>query len=93
LGEPVPDLRMQIEAALAGRPVRLVRIAVEHVGAEKAALAESMPRRELGDLHVEEVFRRAYGRRFPEGKPSAALLEAFHEVVDAARRQLEEGEA
>ena len=93
LSEPVPDLRARIEAALAGRPVRLVKIAVEHADAPSAALAESMPRRELGDLHVEEVFRRAYARRFPEGEPSAALLEAFHEVVDAARRQLEEGDA
>lgn len=91
LSEPVPDLRPRIEAALAGRPVRLVKITVEHLGAS-VALAESAPRRELSDLDVEEVFRRCYTRRFPEGEPSAALLDAFHEVADAARRQLEEGE-
>lgn len=90
LAEPVPDLRARIEAALADRPVRLVRIAVEHAGA-KVALAESTPRRELGELTVEDVFRRMYAQRF-EGEPSEALLAAFHEVADAARRQLEEGE-
>lgn len=92
LSEPVPDLRVRVEAALAGRPVRLVKIAVEQAG-ERVALAESATRRELSDLDVEEVFRRCYARRFPEGEPSAALLDAFHEVADAARRQLEEGEA
>lgn len=88
--EPVPDLRQRVEAALAGRPVRLVKIGVEHAGA-KVALAESAPRRDLGELSAEEVFRRCYARRF-EGEPSAALLSAFREVADAARRQLEEGE-
>ena len=93
LSEPVPDLRARIEAALAGRPARLVKIAVEQAGAPSVPLAEALPRRELGDLSVEEVFRRAYARRFPESEPSAALLGAFHEVAEAARRQLEEGEA
>lgn len=92
LNEPVPDLRVQIEEALAGRPVRLVKISVEHGGAH-VALAESEPRRELRDLEVTEVFRRCYARRFPNGEPSAALLGAFHEVAEAARRKLEEGQA
>lgn len=91
LDAPVPDLRARIEAALAGRPVRLVKIGVEHAGA-LAPLAESAPRRELNELDVEEVFRRCYARRFAEGEPSGALLDAFHEVADAARRQLEEGD-
>src|SRR5690606_27097096 len=59
LSEPVPDLRVRVEAALAGRPVRLVKIAVEQAG-ERVALAESATRRELSDLDVEEVFRRCY---------------------------------
>lgn len=92
IDEPVPDLRQRIEAALAGRPVRLVKIAVEYAGA-KVALAESAPRRELADLDVEEVFRRCYARRVPDGEPSPALLDAFHEVVEAARRRLEERNA
>lgn len=91
LEAPVPDLRARIEAALAGRPARLVKIGVEHAGVA-GPLAEAVPRRQLGDLTVEEVFRQAYGRRF-EGDPSPALLAAFHEVAEAARRRLEEGEA
>jgi exonuclease SbcD len=90
LSAPVPDLRQRIEAAIGDRPVRLVKIAVEHVGA-KEALAESAPRRELAELDVEEVFLRCYARQF-EGAPDEALLSAFHEVAEAARRALEEGE-
>lgn len=90
LSAPVADLRQRIEHAIGDRAVRLVKIAVEHAGA-KEALAESTPRRELGDLDVEEVFRRAYGQRF-EGAPSEALLAAFREVAEDARRTLEEGE-
>ncbi len=91
LDAPVPDLRVQVEAALEGKPVRLVKIGVEYAGVA-GALADEAPRRQLGDLTVEEVFRQAYGRRF-EGEPSPALLAAFHEVAEAAKRRLEEGEA
>lgn len=90
LTEPVPDVRQQVEAALSGRPVRLVKLTVEHAGTN-AALAEATPRHDLSDLGVEEVFRRCYAREF-EGDPSEALLGAFREVADAARRQVEEGE-
>ncbi len=90
LTEPVSDLRQRIEGALADRPVRLVKIGVEHAGA-KVALAEQAPRRELIDVGVEEVFRLCYARRF-EGAPSEALARAFAEVAEAARRRLEEGE-
>jgi len=88
LAEPVPDLRQQVEAALGDRPVRLVKIGVEYTGAS-GPLAEETPRRQLADVTPEEVFRRAYARRF-EGEPTADLLAAFHEVAEAARRQLEE---
>ncbi|MEZ4335531.1 MAG: exonuclease SbcCD subunit D C-terminal domain-containing protein [Sandaracinaceae bacterium] len=88
LDAPVPDLRAQVEEALEGKPVRLVKIGVEYVGVA-GALADEAPRRQLGDLTVEEVFRRAYGRRF-EDEPSPALLAAFHEVAAAAKARLEE---
>lgn len=88
LAEPVPDLRQQVEAALGDRPVRLVKIGVEYTGAS-GPLAEETPRRQLADVTPEEVFRRAYARKF-EGEPGADLLAAFHEVADAARRQIEE---
>ncbi|HJL14964.1 MAG TPA: exonuclease SbcCD subunit D C-terminal domain-containing protein [Sandaracinaceae bacterium LLY-WYZ-13_1] len=88
LREPVPDLRRRIEEAIGDRPVRLVKIGTEHVGGDDA-LAESEPRRQLGDLTVEEVFRRAWSRRY-DGEPGDAVLAAFHEVAAAAKRQLEE---
>lgn len=91
LSEPVPDLRTQVEAAIGDKPVRLVKISTEYVG-EAKALADAEPRRLLSDLTVEEVFRRVYARRY-DGAPGEALLMAFHEVADRARRQLEEGEA
>jgi len=88
LAEPVPDLRQQVEAALGDRPVRLVKIGVEYTGTS-GPLAQESPRRQLADVTPEEVFRRAYARKF-EGDPGADLLAAFHEVAEAARRQLEE---
>lgn len=84
LSEPVPDLRQKIEGAIAGRPVRLVKIAVECAGA-KAALADR-ERRDLSDLTIEEVFRRCYARRY-DGEPSPELWSAFDEVARAAREK------
>ena len=88
LSEPVPDLRHRIEEAIGDRPVRLVKIATEYVG-EARALADAEPRRELSDLTVEEVFKRAYARKY-EGEPDPALLAAFHDVASAAARRREE---
>jgi exonuclease SbcD len=82
LREPMPDVRQRIEAAI-GERVRLVKIAVEVQG-RAAPLAESAPRRELGDLDPEEVFRRCYERAF-DGAPNDSLLAAFREIVDTAR--------
>ncbi|MCB9594854.1 MAG: exonuclease SbcCD subunit D C-terminal domain-containing protein [Sandaracinaceae bacterium] len=90
LDVPVPDLRQQIEAALEGKAVRLVKIGVEYAGVAGPLAEVVPPRRQLGDLTVEEVFRQSYARRF-EGDPSPALLAAFHEVAEAARHRLEEG--
>ncbi|MFK7985978.1 MAG: exonuclease SbcCD subunit D C-terminal domain-containing protein [Sandaracinaceae bacterium] len=95
LDSPVPDLRHRIEQAVFGsgegaaQAVRLVKIGVTHTH-RGAALAESAPRRELGDLSVDDVFKRAFERKF-EGQPDKALMRAFHEVAEAARRQLEGG--
>ena len=88
LDEPVPDLRQQVEDALEGRAVRLVNISVSYSGVA-GALADTGPRRQLGDLTVEQVFRQAYARRF-EGAPDDALLRAFHEIAEVARGQIEE---
>lgn len=73
-----PRLRRQIEAALDGAWVRLVRIDVERPAASSEA--ESAPTR-LTELQPEEVFRAAV-RRARGAEPTDELLAAFHELVE-----------
>jgi exonuclease SbcD len=60
LDEPQPDLRQQIEAALQGKAVRLVRIAAEYAG--KGPREEDDEERliELDQLTPQELFSRAW---------------------------------
>ncbi|MGE0790415.1 MAG: exonuclease SbcCD subunit D C-terminal domain-containing protein [Sandaracinaceae bacterium] len=88
LAEPIADLRARIEDALGDRAVRLVKITTEYA-ATPTALADTEPRRSLSDVSIDDVFLRAYARRY-EGEPSPELWRAFHEVAAAAQRQLEE---
>ena len=83
LAEPRPALRDEVEAAVAGRPVRLLKLAVRLTGSGET-LAESAPRVELAALSPEEVFRRLYARSH-EGEPDPALLAAFHELVETVQ--------
>lgn len=79
LAEPRPALREEVAAALAGRPARLVKLAVRLTGRGET-LAESVPQMELADLAPEDVFRRLY-RRSHDGDPDPALLAAFQDLV------------
>lgn len=83
LSEPRPSLRDEVAAALAGRPVRLVKLTVRLTG-DGGSLADSAPQAELNELEPEEVFRRLYHRSH-EGEPEPALLAAFHELVAAVQ--------
>lgn len=80
LPEPRPGLRDEVEAVLAGRPVRLLKLTVRPTG-DGRTLAESAVRAELSDLSPEDVFRRVYARRH-EGEPDPALIAAFHELLE-----------
>ncbi|NYZ18032.1 exonuclease subunit SbcD [Azospirillum sp. RWY-5-1] len=80
LPEPRPGLRDEVEAALAGRPVRLLKLTVRPTG-DGRTLAESAVRAELSDLSPEDVFRRIHARRH-ESEPDPALLAAFHELLE-----------
>jgi len=91
LDEPVPDLRQRIDAVVGDRPMRLIHIGVEYTGVA-GSLADAGPRRQLGDLTVEQVFRQAYARRY-DGEPGEPLIAAFHEIASAARQRLEERES
>ena len=61
LDEPQPDLRQQVENALQGKAVRLVRIAAEYAGSASGDSEDGMPGLiELDQLSPEELFRRAW---------------------------------
>ncbi len=61
LDEPQPDLRQQIETALQGKSVRLVRIAAEYAGNGSQSSADDAARLiELDQMTPQELFSRAW---------------------------------
>ena len=61
LDEPQPDLRQQIETALQGKSVRLVRIAAEYAGSGSQSCADDAARLiELDQMTPQELFSRAW---------------------------------
>ncbi|MEX5611558.1 exonuclease SbcCD subunit D C-terminal domain-containing protein, partial [Pseudomonas protegens] len=74
LDEPQPDLRQQVESALQGKAVRLVRIAAEYAGKGagdgEEASAELI---ELDQLTPEELFRRAWRDAYANEVDEATL--------------------
>jgi len=82
LDEPQPDLRHQVETALQGKAVRLVRIAAEYAGqGDSGRTDEDAALIELDQLSPEELFSRAwqdtYGNEVDEQtlKDFAVLLQ------------------
>ncbi len=84
LERPEPGIRREVEEALEGRAPRLLKLTVEYPG-DGRSLGEAAPGRSLEELTPEQVFRARYARDF-EGDPPPELLEAFHELLEAARR-------
>ena len=78
--EPVPDLRQRVEAALAGKAVRLTRIVPHHPGDDSDAATALATTRELATLQPEDVFRMRHRQRY-ETEPDAALLDAFRSLL------------
>ncbi|MBX8476915.1 exonuclease SbcCD subunit D C-terminal domain-containing protein [Pseudomonas cichorii] len=65
LDEPQPDLRNQIETALQGKAVRLVRIGAEYAGhGSRNGADEESTLIELGQLTPQELFSRAWEENF-----------------------------
>ena len=65
LDEPQPDLRQQIETALQGKSVRLVRISAEYAGNGSRAGDEDASRLiELDQLTPQELFSRAWQENY-----------------------------
>ena len=85
LPTPEPGLRTRIEQAVAGRPVRLLRLGIEHTGTGDA-LADATPAAALESLGPTEVFARRF-RALHEGDPPAALCDAFTALLDQVEQE------
>ncbi|MEG1039866.1 MAG: exonuclease SbcCD subunit D C-terminal domain-containing protein [Pseudomonas sp.] len=64
LDEPQPDLRQQLESALQGKAVRLVRIAAEYAGSREGDALDDTTLMELGQMTPEELFSRAWAQAY-----------------------------
>ena len=82
LGQPEPDLRTQVQAALLGKPVRLVRIEIARpLSGELPAPPLSID--EFTGLNPAVYFARLYNHRYVKDPP-AAIMAAFIELVNSA---------
>ncbi|RWU17958.1 exonuclease SbcCD subunit D [Pseudomonas alkylphenolica] len=64
LDEPLPDLRQQLENALQGKAVRLVRIAAEYAGNREGEALDDAALMELGQMTPQELFSRAWTQAY-----------------------------
>ncbi len=80
LTQPEPTLRSQIEAALAGKQVRLARIETTYARSEATNGAPASSVDELNSLEPSDFFERLYRHRYHETVPSE-LMTAFNELV------------
>ncbi|MOA17534.1 hypothetical protein D3C78_1377980 [compost metagenome] len=64
LDEPQPDLRQQLESALQGKAVRLVRIGAEYAGNGEGAEVDDTALVELGQMTPQELFSRAWAQAY-----------------------------
>ena len=82
---PTPGLRQQVEAALANKQARLVKLSVTR-HEQGGALADVAPQAQLTDLDPTEVFARCY-RRAHDDDPPADYVAAFAELLEAVRSE------
>jgi DNA repair protein SbcD/Mre11 len=80
LDQPEPGLRARIEAALAGKPMRLARIDTRSARTETAAAAPGSLD-DLGRLDPLAIFNSAYAAKYGDSPP-ADLLAAFNEILN-----------
>jgi len=64
LDEPQPDLRQQLETALQGKAVRLVRIGAEYAGNRAGEDLDEDALVELGQMTPHELFSRAWAQAY-----------------------------
>jgi exonuclease SbcD len=80
LDAPEPGLRAQVEAALAGKPVRLAKIEPTRRVTTAAPAADAMTLDQLAQLQPDDIFRRLYRQRFDADAPGDQLA-AFAELM------------
>jgi len=83
LTQPEPGLRTQIESALTGKPVRLVRIETTAAQTGDSQTAPLVSIDELSNLDPAGFFERLYQHRFGESPPPD-IMAAFTELVNTA---------
>jgi exonuclease SbcD len=83
LSQPEPDLRSQVQAALLGKPVRLVRIETS-TPKSSALSAPLMAIDELPNIAPTEFFERLFLHHYGK-KPPDEIMAAFAELVDTAK--------
>lgn len=84
LTQPEPSLRTQIESALAGKPVRLVRIEASSAPTGDIQAAPLVSIEDLHHLAPADFFERLYQHRFSGKNPPADIMAAFNELVSTA---------
>lgn len=83
LPAPRAHLRHDLEQALEGRAVRLIRFR-SHLTGDAQGLADAHAGRDLRDLTPDEVFVRMYAQAHSDPLPDP-LLHAFHDVLAAVQ--------
>ncbi|GGU56042.1 nuclease SbcCD subunit D [Pseudomonas laurentiana] len=86
LDEPQPDLRQQIELALHGKAVRLVRIAVEYAGVQQDD-DDSSALIELGQVSPQDLFSRAWEQAYGSAVDAQTLADFAQLLQDVQQEE------
>ena len=86
LDAPEPGLRGRVEAAIAGKPVRLAKIEPTRRQQGAADAAGAMSLDQLAQLQPDDIFRRLYQQRYGDDAPDEQLS-AFAELLAAGARE------
>jgi len=79
---PEPGLRSRVEAALAGKPVRLAKIEPTRRHAAPEDVSEALSLDQLAQLQPDDIFRRLWAQRYGDEAPPDQLA-AFAELTTA----------
>ena len=80
--QPEPTLRSQVESAINGKPVRLVRIETSTVHVDGGAPMPEVSIDELSNLNQSDYFEKLYVHRYGSAPPGE-IMSAFAELLNA----------